>query len=336
MHRYPILLICLILGLSVGSADAQLIPSFGRDRAGTSGFQFLKIPVDARSAAMSQAVATNAMDASALFWNPALIAQAPARTIFGVSHTRYFADVQINYLAAAQDIAGMTVGVSLQTMDSGDMDVTTEFQPFGTGESFKVLDMSLGLTVAQQLTDLFSYGVTAKYVEEGIASVTFKTFVIDAGIYYRIGDTGANMGVSIRNFGFDSASDGEIERTVISNTGTLVEDAFEDITPATTFLMGLSYDVFHRSGGDNSLLLAVQLNNPNDNAESYNVGAEYTWNSLLALRTGYRFGVDELDMPSLGFGLILPGLGPDVRFDYGFNHLERLGSIHRISLDVGL
>jgi len=336
MHRLTILSICLILGLSVGSAEAQLIPSFGRDRAGTSGFQFLKIPVDARSAAMGQAVATNAVDASALFWNPALISQAPARTVVGMSHTKYFADVTLNYLAAAQDIGGVTVGLSLQTMDSGEMDVTTEFQPFGTGESFKVLDMALGLTVSQQLTDLFSYGVTAKYVEEGIAAVTFKTFVIDAGIFYRIGDTGANMAVSIRNFGFDSASDGEIERTVISNTGTLVEDSFEGITPATTFLMGLSYDVFHRSGGDNALLLSVQLNNPNDNAESYNVGAEYTWNRLLALRTGYRFGVEELDMPSVGFGLLLPGLGPDVRFDYGFNHLERLGSIHRISLDVGL
>ena len=27
---------------------------------------------------------------------------------------------------------------------------------------------------------------------------------------------------------------------------------------------------------------------------------------------------------------------PQVRFDYGFNHLERLGSVHRIGLDVGL
>lgn len=316
--------------------QAQLIPSFGRDRAGTSGFQFLKIPVDARSAGMAQAVTTSAADASALFWNPALIAQSRARTILGVSHTAYHADVTLNYLAVAQDVAGLTLGFSLQSMDSGEMDVTTEFQPFGTGETFSVIDLSVGLTVAQQLTDLFSYGVTARYVEEGIASVTQSTLVLDAGIFYRIGQTGARMAVSIRSFGFDSSSDGEIERTVVSGTGVRIEDDFEAMTPATTFLMGIDYDVFHRSRGDNSLLLSAQLNNPNDNAESYNVGAEYLWNNLLALRTGYRFGVEEANVPSFGFGVMVPGIGPQVRFDYGFNHLERLGSVHRIGLDVGL
>ncbi|HUF08526.1 MAG TPA: PorV/PorQ family protein [Rhodothermales bacterium] len=336
MTRIPVLSMCLLLSVSVVTSEAQLIPSFGRDRAGTSGFQFLKIPVDARSAAMGQAVATNAVDASALFWNPALIAQSRARTILGVSHTSYHADVKLNYLAAAQDIGGVTLGFSLQSMDSGEMPVTTEFQPFGTGETFKVIDLSLGLTVAQQLTDLFSYGVTARYVEEGIASVTHKTLVLDAGIFYRIGETGTKMAVSIRSFGFDSSSDGEIERTVVSETGVRIEDNFESMTPATTFLMGIAYDVFHRSGGDKSLLLSVQLNNPNDNAESYNIGVEYLWNRLLALRTGYRFGVEEAEVPSFGFGLLLPGIGPDVRFDYGFNQLERLGSVHRIGLDVGL
>ncbi|MGA7303677.1 MAG: PorV/PorQ family protein [Rhodothermales bacterium] len=335
MSRFSILSVILVLAVGAGSAEAQLIPSFGRDRAGTSGFQFLKIPVDARSAAMSQAVATNAVDASALFWNPALIAQIPGTTVLGVSHTSYHADVVLDYVAAAQDIGGVTLGLSLQTMDSGEMDVTTEFQPFGTGETFKVLDVSLGLTVAQQLTDLFSYGVTARYLEEGIASVTHQTLVFDAGIFYRIGETGARMAVSIRSFGFDSKSKGTIERTVISSTGVKVEDNFESITPATEFLMGVAYDVFQSDGG-NSLLLSAQLNNPNDNAESYNVGAEYTWNNLLALRTGYRLGVQESKVPSLGFGVMLPGIGPDVRFDYGFNHLERLGSVHRISLDVAL
>lgn len=336
MRRGLVISLALLIVSSLGTADAQLIPSFGRDRAGTSGFQFLKIPVDARSAAMSQAVATNAMDASSLYWNPALVAQIPAKTVVGFSHTSYHADVKLNYAALARDVGSLTFGLSLHTMDSGEMDVTTEFQPFGTGETFKVIDMSVGLTVAQQLTDLFSYGVTARYVEEGVASVTHQTLVLDAGIFYRVGTTGTTMAVSIRGFGFDSSGDGQIERTVVSGDGVRIEDDFEAITPATTFLMGISYDVFHGAGDDRSLLFSVQLNNPNDNAESYNVGVEYVWNSMLALRTGYRLGVEELNAPSAGFGLMLPGVGPDVRFDYGFNQLERLGSVHRISLDVAL
>ncbi|ARA92060.1 hypothetical protein AWN76_002005 [Rhodothermaceae bacterium RA] len=83
-------------------------------------------------------------------------------------------------------------------------------------------------------------------------------------------------------------------------------------------------------------MVSWQLTNPNDNAESYNLGAEYTWNDLLILRTGYRFGVEEVTTPSLGLGLIVPGLGPDLRFDYGFNRMERLGTLHRVGLHLSL
>ena len=65
----------IVAALMPIEAEAQLLPSFGRDRAGTSGYQFLKIPVDARSASMSQTVASNASDVSSLFWNPAMAAQ---------------------------------------------------------------------------------------------------------------------------------------------------------------------------------------------------------------------------------------------------------------------
>ena len=86
----------------------------------------------------------------------------------------------------------------------------------------------------------------------------------------------------------------------------------------------------------NQLLFSGQLNNPNDNAESFNLGIEFVWNKMLYLRGGYRVGVEEADVPSLGVGVAIPGLSPDIRFDYGFNQLERLGSVHRVGLDVQL
>lgn len=326
----------LSLLLPAGSASAQLVPSFGRDRSGTSGFQFLKIPVDARSAAMGQTVVTNAMDASAMYWNPALLSQIRAATVVGFSNTQYHADVRMNYVAASQRFGSFNFGANVHMLDSGEMDVTTEFQPFGTGETFTVYDISIGLTVAQTLTDLFSYGITGRYVEEGVASVKHSTIVFDAGIFYRIGNTGAQMAVAIRSFGFDSSADGSIERTVVGSPSVVIEDSFENITPPTTFLLGLSYDLFAARADGNSLLFTGQLNNPNDNAESFNLGLEYVWNALLSLRAGYRFGVEEINAPSFGVGLAVPGIGPQVRFDYGFNQLERLGAVHRVGVDVQL
>ena len=330
----------LLLGLMVllaAPAHAQILPSFGRDRAGTSGFQFLKIPVDARAAAMSGTVVANAFDASALFWNPALAAQMD-RPQLGVSHTAYYADVTINYVALSYPLRslGLTLGLSLQTLNSGEMDVTTEFEPFGTGETFRFVDVAAGLTVSQTLTDLFSYGVTAKYVRESVAGLTTTSVVFDFGVFYRIGTTGAQLGVAIRNFGLDGTPKGELARTVIGSKEQIIENDFESFIPPTTFLMGVTYHML-RNDQRNDVLISGQLTNPNDNAESFNLGVEYMWNKLFILRAGYRFGVDEFSVPSLGTGLVLPNLGSlEARFDYGFSHLDRLGTVHRVGLNVGL
>ena len=99
-------------------------------------------------------------------------------------------------------------------------------------------------------------------------------------------------------------------------------------------MLGLTYDFF-RSSAEQDLTVSAQLNNPNDNSESFNLGIEYLWQQLLAFRAGYRFGVEESTTPSFGFGLMLPGIEPHARFDYGFTSLERLGVVHRLSLEVG-
>ena len=77
---------------------------------------------------------------------------------------------------------------------------------------------------------------------------------------------------------------------------------FEEIVPPTTFQLGVGYRAL-RNVDDHELTLSGQLTNPNDNAEQLNVGAEYVWNDLLAVRTGYAFGVEEASAPTFGFGL---------------------------------
>ena len=333
---YRSLLLAFILGIAPHAANGQLLPSLGGDRAGTSGFQFLKIPIDARSAALGQSVVANVADVSALFWNPALAAELES-THIGLSHVEYFSGVNLNFAGISYHIPNstLTFGLSLQTLASGTMDVTTEFQPFGTGETFSLFDMAVGLTIAQSLTDLFSYGITAKYVQETAAGVTQNTGVLDIGISYRVGTTGAQMAVAVRNFGLDSFTSGDISREVIADPAIIAENDFESVTPPTTFFLGLSYMAF-QDNAMNELLVSAQLNNPNDNVENWNFGAEYTWNKLLVLRTGYRFGIEEFTVPSFGVGLILPYLGPELRFDYGFSQLERLGQLHHVSLMVNL
>ncbi len=323
-----------LLGACVQKANAQLLPSLGGERAGTSGFQFLKLPVDPRSASLGESVVASALDASALFWNPALAAQLEGLNL-GFFHTAYFVDINLEYAAVAYRLpgTGFTLGGSLQTLNSGAMDVTTEFQPLGTGQTFRLTDFAAGLTIAQQLTDLFSYGISSKLIRESVAGISTSSVVFDIGIFYRVGNTGAQMAVSVRNFGLDGHPNGSIDRTVIADDPIVVERSFDAITPPTTFHMGFVYEML-RSDPENDLQFSVQLNNPNDNSENWNVGAEYTFHDTLILRTGYRFGIEEFTTPSAGFGLRIPYLGPQFQFDYGFNRLERLGNVHRVGLNL--
>ncbi|MEM1043889.1 MAG: PorV/PorQ family protein [Bacteroidota bacterium] len=334
-------LIALALFLAALPVQAQVLPSFGQERTGGSGLQFLKVPVDARGAALSGTMAAIADDASALYWNPALA--AANGTQVGLATTSYVADIALYYTAAytpvSTPLGRFTLGVSVQALDSGEMDVTTEFSgPAGTGETFKLVDLAFGLTVAQALTDLFSYGITGKLVRESAAEVATTAGLLDLGVAYRVGDTGVRFGVSIRNFGFEVSPGGSVTRETLG--GEIIEERFDGIEPPTTFLLGVSYRPLRtlgfNSGGPHDLTFSGQLTNPNDNAERFNLGAEYVWNETLVLRTGYEFGIEEATVPSFGLGLAVPGLGPDLRVDYGFNRLDRLGNIHRIGLNLRL
>ena len=311
---------------------AQLIPSYGEDRAGTSGFQFLKIASDPRGAALGGTAVATASDASALYWNPALASRA-GDTAVGASTLQYVADIQMNYAAGIQKLGPYTVGVHVQTLDSGDMTVTDEFSgPGGTGQSFAYRGLAAGVTLSQRLTDQFAYGVTAKVARESAADVASQTALLDLGVHYQVGLTGAAIGVAIRNFGLNGGLSGALGRNTIDQ-GTVTEEDFDEIVPPTLFLLGVSYAPLR--AGAHDLTVSGQLTSFNDNAEQFNVGAEYVWSDLLAVRTGYAFGNEEATVPAFGFGVFVPGLGTrQIRADYAFARFERLGSTHRIGVNV--
>jgi len=77
------------------------------------------------------------------------------------------------------------------------------------------------------------------------------------------------------------------------------------------------------------------LNHPNDNSENFVVGAEYAYDNLFYLRSGYKFNVDEQNY-SFGAGVSLPISIANVSVDYAFSNFSKLGSVHRFSLILGL
>ena len=340
MGLFPAFFVCLLSMLLMcipARGQQSVFPSFGDSRTGTAGLQFLKIAPDARSTGLGGAYLAKAEGADALYWNPAGITRMDSgrKADFAAHHTSYFGDVGVNYgTAALRQSFTRYWGVSILSLNSAEMDVTTELQPDGTGQTYRYNNIALGLSYAQILTDQFSFGVTLKYAYEGFYNIETHNGLIDLGFQYDIGLQGLGFGVAVSNFGFNVKPDGTVRLLDVSGERDSTNTSFEDIAAPASFRLGVKGDLW--SNEDFLVQLNGQLNHPTDNNETYALGSEVSYKDRFFLRTGYLFGADDSRMPSLGLGIALPQRFGALRFDYSFNNIGNLGDLHRLGLGLSI
>ena len=316
---------CLLAAIP---SQAQLFPFLGDDRVGISAMAGLKIAPDARGAAMGGSMAAIANDPSAAYWNPAALAEAKTGAV--MSYAPYHASTEHSFATVHYAIDEENhVAVSAMHFGVPDMKVTTETQPFGTGETFRARDVWGALSYARRFTEQFSAGLTLRFADESVAGLSAQTFLVDAGTLYHTGLGSLRFAVAVQNFG------GQIKPT-----GTLAGNADEgevpsEYYPPTVFTIGFGYEVIEDS--TQRLTTALALNHPNDNSENLSLGLEYAVTPFesvpltLAARAGARVNADDEDF-SFGGGVRLPEVaGVAVGIDYAFVHYRRLGPVQRIS-----
>lgn len=307
---------------------AQLFPVLGGQRAGISTAQFLKIGVGARATALGEAFIAISDDASALYWNPAGLAQFKEAEVI-ISHSAWLVDINHDFLGAVYHLdSDNTFGVSLTSLSMNKMAVTTEFAPFGNGEYFGFSDIAIGISYARRMTEEFSFGGTVKYVEETLDKLNMRGIMIDLGTYYRTGLGSTRFAVVVSNFGAELAPDGQIVLV-----GKREKSEWQSFAPPTIFRIGFAFEPIENE--ENILTTSIQLNHPNDNSENVSLGAEYSWRKLLYLRAGYKFNVDEQNY-TCGVGVNVPISFAEFSFDYAYANFVRLGSAHRFSITLGL
>lgn len=317
-----------IILLLVGNANAQLFPVLGGQRAGISTAQFLKIGVGARAAALGESFVAIANDASALYWNPAGLAQFEKNQVI-FSHNVWLVDINHDFIGAVYHLdTDNSFGVSLTALTMDDMPVTTEYSPFGTGAYFGYSDIALSLTYARKMTEQFSFGGTVKYIEETLDKLKMRGVMIDLGTYYRTGLGSTRFAVAVSNFGAELAPDGDV--VLIGNRSN---SEWQSFAPPTIFRIGFAFEPYENE--EHRITTAIQLNHPNDNSENVVLGAEYGWNKMLFLRGGYKFNVDEQNY-SFGLGINLPISIAEFSFDYAFTNFQRLGYSHKFSIILGI
>ena len=323
-----VLTVVATLVVSTAPARAQLFPFLGGDRVGIAAMAGLKIAPDARGAAMAGSMAAVANDPAAAFWNPAALVGAGNGAM--VSHAPYHASTEHQFASAHVALDDDNhVAVSAMRFGVPDMKVTTETQPFGTGETFRARDVWGAVSYARRFTEQFSAGLTLRFADESIAGLSARALLVDAGTLYHTGLGSLRFAVAVQNFG------GQIRPS-----GTLVgrEDVGEvpsEYYPPTVFTIGFGYELIDDS--TQRLTTALALNHPTDNSENLSIGAEYSvtpFGSIplsLAARAGARVNADDEDF-SFGGGVALPEIaGFTLGIDYAYVHFRRLTAIQRFS-----
>ncbi len=306
--------------------NAQLLPVLGAQRVGITAADFLKIGVGGRANAMGESFAAVNNDAYALYYNPAGITEFD-KTEVAFAHSIWFVGLQHDFFGAVYHLDEQnSIGVSIISLQSDDMPVTTELQPYGTGAYFKYGDLAFGATYARRMTDNFSFGVTVKYIDETLAQLTMGGVLVDFGTYYWTGLGTTRFAVSVSNFGGQLTPSGSVNLV----DGTTVS-SFQSFSPPTIFRIGFAFEPYQDS--TNKVTASAQLNHPADNSENISVGTEYSYNSAFFLRAGYKINVDEQSY-SLGAGVKVDARFALIFFDYSFTPYERLGDVHRFSLNL--
>ncbi|UCE04573.1 MAG: PorV/PorQ family protein, partial [bacterium] len=211
-----------------------------------------------------------------------------------------------------------------------------------TGETFKPGAQVFGVSFARQLTDKFSFGLTAKYARENLGpEESADNFMFDGGLIYSTGFKSLKIAAVVRHFGpevrfYDKV---KLPRYDIEKDTTLYQTYTGKSYPLPqTFNIGISSylispgESLFLHSENQTLLVAFDMVQPRDYDQQYNIGLEYGFNNILFLRGGYKVNYDE-ESYSFGFGLAYD----KYRIDYAFNDFgEFLDSVHRFSFGLSI
>ncbi len=328
--------------------------AFGQSRVGTSAAPFLTMGVGAKGAALGHANTVNVSGAEAMYWNPSGIAvknDAGSNSSAFFSFNELFVDVSAYGAALVFPIGnntGKNFGFAVNFVDYGRMDVRTVEEQEGTGATFGAHDLSIGLTYAQNLTESFYFGGTAKLIQQKIYDMTAETFAVDVGFLLETDYlNGLTIGASISNFGGKMQMDG-INSQYFLDVDPISEGNNEDVAARVymdkwdlplSFRFGLKIPAIKKDNLE--LLLLTDAQQTNDNDLNLDSGTELSYLSNTVkfhARAGYKDLLlgDRVDSHfTYGAGFILKtATGLAIGVDFAQVPYEYLGQTTMIDLKL--
>jgi len=319
-------------------------------KLGTAGAVELLIPMGARNVAMSGANISQVSGTEAIYYNPAGLAIIDGRAEASFSYMNYFADMSVTYLAAGvQAGRAGTFGLTIQSLDIGEIPVTTIDQPEGTGQVLQPSFLTVNASYAKGLSDRINFGANAKLVTEGVGTMKANAVAFDFGLQY-VTPWGISMGIAMRNIGGSMSYSGtavEFDSDVpFANPNATTRKTRLDMAdhelPAS-LNMGASYSL--EMGNNHQMNLTGVYGNNSYELDNISVGAEYGLFDMFFVRGGYLTRMYPDDYPgdkeqqfdlSYGFGLKMNISGGEFRFDYANRPMDLFSNVQYFTIGFSL
>jgi len=336
--RFLVLVLVVVTSASLLTTKAR---AGSDERKGTAGAMELQIPIGARGTALGGTVGSDASGIEAMFWNPAGLANTSGTEAL-FTHTNYFADMKINYMGIATKAGGFgTVGLAAKVLSIGDVIVTTEQAPDGTGEIIDPTFAVMGLSWGKAFTDRVNFGTTVNYVREAIVNNTANGVGFDFGVQYDAGWKGLHFGLAVKNIGgsmkftgpgFEElARDPNADPNAGNRTVSFSSAGFE--MPTTIALSGSG--VVTRNNASQLVALAAFQNN-GFSGDQLRGGLEWGYKNMFALRGSYFGTFNGTTDQTTGEETFKFGSGDDIYegVALGAGVTTRLGDASRLGVDL--
>lgn len=310
-HRFrPMFLAAILAVLPFACGHAQDI----------TAYDFLRVPMNARAAALGNTFMTMRGDVTSVFSNPGALAslESPSASIGFFKH---LLDVNAGYVAYGQQFEGIgAVSAGIVYMDYGSFEETDRFGD-RTGREFGAGDLAVTFGYGRAAGNL-SYGAALKFIYSSIEDYSSAAAAADLGVSYHFPEQQLVLAAGVLNLGTQLGTYAGIDEDLPLDVRVGVGKKLEHL-PLNIMLE------FHKLNESTDAFF--------DRFSNYSIGGEFDLSGALKARVGYynemrrelKIGnTAKLAGFSGGFGLRIATYA----FDYAYNSLGEIGALHRFSL----
>jgi len=292
---------CLVITMMGSSVISKAGNS---DRAGQAGATELLINPWAKGSGWNGLNIANVSGMESQFSNVAGLAHTK-KTEIQFTYTDWLkgADVKINAIGLAQRVGESAVlGLSVVSMNFGDIQVTTTELPEGGIGTYTPQFLNIGLSYAKAFSNSIYGGMTIKIISESISNSKAQGVAFDAGIQYVTGYNedrdNLKFGIALKNVGtpMQFSGDGFSFRSnppSTQNYQLTVESRSQQFELPSLVSIGAAYDF--EIGEDHRITAAAAFTSNSFTYDQTGIGAEYSFKEMFAVRLGYLSEKDIAD-----------------------------------------